>query len=300
MNRLKSDARLGCSVAPEPVEIPSHRLVQGVRVPSFVYGTAWKEEETARLTRLALSCGFRGIDTANQRRHYFEAAVGEAVRDAIASGMPRSDLFLQTKFTFVGGQDHRLPYDPRAPVARQVAQSFERSLEHLGVEHIDSLVLHGPSTQPGLAEADWDAWGAMEDLQRSGATRLVGVSNVNAAQLQELWQRARVRPSIVQNRTFTRPASDQDVRSFCKANGIVYQGFSLLTAIRPALRHPSLVEAAEELGVGPEQAVFAYCLADGMVALTGTSSGDHMRMDLAVQRLRPPEAWVARMRALLG
>ncbi|HEY8134136.1 MAG TPA: aldo/keto reductase, partial [Thermoanaerobaculia bacterium] len=51
--------------------------------PPFIYGTAWKENETERLTRLALEAGFRGIDTANQRRHYFEAGVGAAVAKAI-------------------------------------------------------------------------------------------------------------------------------------------------------------------------------------------------------------------------
>src|SRR5437870_10988841 len=93
--------------------------------PDFLYGTAWKEERTAELTELALRAGFRGIDTANQRRHYFEAAVGEAVA---RSGVPRAELFLQTKFTYVRGQDHRLPYDPSAPVAEQVAQSLASSL----------------------------------------------------------------------------------------------------------------------------------------------------------------------------
>jgi diketogulonate reductase-like aldo/keto reductase len=108
-------------------------LLDGVRVPRFLYGTAWKEGRTQRLTELALRQGFRGIDTANQRRHYHEAAVGQASAAATAAGqVTREDLFLQTKFTFRAGQDHRLPYDPQAPVRRQVEQSFAGSLEHLG------------------------------------------------------------------------------------------------------------------------------------------------------------------------
>src|SRR5215208_1525702 len=117
-------------------------LMEGVRVPPFLYGTAWKEGETQRLTELALRQGFRGIDTANQRRHYHEAAVGQAVAAVVASGLvSRGDLFLQTKFTFRGGQDHRLPYDPQAPIADQVQQSLASSLTHLGVERIDSYLL---------------------------------------------------------------------------------------------------------------------------------------------------------------
>src|SRR5689334_17727405 len=94
--------------------------IDGVRVPRFLYGTAWKEDETQRLTGLALRQGFRGIDTANQRRHYHEAAVGQAVAAAVASGLVARDaLFLQTKFTFRPGQDDRLPYDPEAPIRTQ-------------------------------------------------------------------------------------------------------------------------------------------------------------------------------------
>src|SRR4026209_1616403 len=98
--------------------------IDGVRVPRFLYGTAWKEDQTRPLTELGLKQGFRGIDTANQRKHYHEAAVGEAVAAAIASGRVRRDeLFLQSKFTSRPGQDHRLPYDPSAPIATQVEHS---------------------------------------------------------------------------------------------------------------------------------------------------------------------------------
>ena len=125
--------------------------IDGVRVSRFFYGTAWKEDETTRLTGLALGQGFRGIDTANQRKHYHEAGVGQGIREAVKSRrVTRDDLFLQTKFTFRGGQDHRLPYDPAAPTADQVAQSFARSLEHLGTDVIDSYVLHGPTSRAGL------------------------------------------------------------------------------------------------------------------------------------------------------
>ena len=129
--------------------------VQGVRVPVFLYGTAWKEDETARLTSAALDAGFRGVDTANQRRHYHEAGVGAAVQRALAGGrLRREDLFLQTKFTYLNGQDQRLPYDAAAPVAAQVEQSFASSLEHLGVDRVDSYVLHGPSRTRGLGAED--------------------------------------------------------------------------------------------------------------------------------------------------
>src|SRR5580692_5693311 len=153
--------------------------IDGVRVPRFLYGTAWKEDETEPLTRLAVECGFRGIDTANQRRHYHEAAVGRAIAASIASRqVSRDELFLQTKFTFRRGQDQRLPYDPQAPIPVQIEQSFASSLEHLGVEAIDSYLLHGPTQPTGLATPDWEAWRAMEAIHDSGRTRFLGISNV--------------------------------------------------------------------------------------------------------------------------
>src|SRR5438309_11632510 len=102
-------------------------------VPDFLYGTAWKEDRTQALTELALRTGFRGIDTANQRRHYFEAGVGQALAAAYrAGGVTRADVFLQTKFTYEGGQDHRLPHDPAPSLPTQVSQSMARPLDHLG------------------------------------------------------------------------------------------------------------------------------------------------------------------------
>src|SRR6476661_1320994 len=114
-------------------------------IPDFLYGTAWKEDRTAALTELAIRMGFRAIDTANQRRHYFEAGVGQGLFAAYKAGVVvREHLFLQTKFTYQTGQDHRLPYDADADLSTQVAQSLASSLEHLGADYVDSFVLHGP------------------------------------------------------------------------------------------------------------------------------------------------------------
>jgi diketogulonate reductase-like aldo/keto reductase len=252
-------------------------------MPRFLYGTAWKEEQTRSLTELALRQGFRGIDTANQRRHYHEAAVGEAIAASIASGLvSREELFLQTKFTFRAGQDHRLPYDPQAPIRVQVEQSFARSLKHLGCERIDSYVLHGPMQRVGLTPADWEAWHAMETLYTSGRTRLLGVSNISVEQLQELCQQARVRPHIVQNRCYAVLGWDRPVRQFCAAQGLVYQGFSLLTANQQVLASPQVNRIARGHGRTVAQVVFRFALDVGMVPLTGTSDSEHMQQDLEI------------------
>ena len=220
-------------------------MIADVRVPRFLYGTAWKEDATQVLTQLALQHGFRGIDTANQRRHYHEAAVGQAISAAIATGLvTRDELFVQTKYTFQTGQDHRLPYDPAAPVPVQVEQSFASSLEHLGVETLDSYVLHGPSQRSGLAPDDWAAWRAMEAIHDSGRARLLGICNVSRDQLQVLCRGARIHPRFVQNRCFANRGWDGGIREFCSNHGMIYQGFSLLTANLSTVRHPQVAQIA--------------------------------------------------------
>lgn len=257
--------------------------IDGVRVPRFLYGTAWKEDETRRLTELALRSGCRGIDTANQRRHYFEAAVGEAIQAAIYGGhVGRDELFLQTKFTFSRGQDHRLPYDADAPIGAQVEQSLVSSLAHLRSEVIDSFLLHGPSERTGLTAADWEAWRAMEELHASGRVRLVGVSNFGLDQLESLCARAKVLPRFVQNRCYAVTRWDRQIRDFCTANEITYQGFSLLTANRTALGQPAMAEIAKRHGRTVSQIVFRFALDVGMIPLTGTTNSNHVREDLQV------------------
>jgi diketogulonate reductase-like aldo/keto reductase len=270
-------------------------------IPAFLYGTAWKEDDTERLAALALKAGFRGIDTANQRKHYHEAGVGAGLAAAFATGtLARKDVFLQTKFTFRGGQDHRLPYDPNAPVPVQVEQSFARSLVHLGVSSIDSFVLHGPSTRDGLTPTDWDAWRAMERVHDSGKVHWLGASNVDLDQLEALCDGARIRPRFVQNRCYAVHGWDREVRRYCGKNGITYQGFSLLTANRAALAHSAIHKLADRYGKTAEQIVFRFALEVGMLPLTGTTSREHMRADLDAANFRLTPEEVAAIESLKG
>ncbi|MGE0549044.1 MAG: aldo/keto reductase family protein [Kofleriaceae bacterium] len=251
-------------------------------LPAILYGTAWKEQATERLVLAAWEAGFRGFDTANQRKHYFEQAVGQALAAKLAGGAKRDELFIQTKFTFRDGQDHRLPYDPHAAVADQVRQSVRSSLEHLQVEWIDSLVLHGPSQRDGLGTADREAWQAMEGLCDTGTISRLGVSNVTAEQLAELVGFARIAPTFVQNRCYADRGWDRQVRQLCSRHHIIYQGFSLLTANRMVLAHPTVVAIAKDHRRTPAQIVFRFSQQLGMLPLTGTSSVEHMRQDLAI------------------
>ena len=272
-----------------------HLLVDGVRVPGFLYGTAWKEDATESWVRKALDAGFRGIDTANQRKHYFEAGVGAALR-----AWQGDEIFIQTKFTYRRGQDERLPYDPNASVGEQVRQSLRSSLEHLGLQRVDSLVLHGPSKRHGLDASDREAWNAMEALVDEGLVRLLGVSNVSAEQL-ALFVGLSKRPlAFVQNRCYARQGWDRSVREVCKASGVIYQGFSLLTANPEVLRSNELHTIAARHECTPQQAVFRMAVQLGILPLTGTCNVEHMRSDLAIGDLALSPDEVARLEALAG
>ena len=260
--------------------------LQPAFLPDFLYGTAWKEERTAGLVELALRLGFRGVDTANQRRHYFEAGVGQGLAAAYRAGVvARSDLFLQTKFTNRPGQDHRLPYDPEASLSVQVAQSLASSLEHLGTDHVDSYVLHGPASGQGWTDADAEVWEAMRKERDAGRTRRLGVSNVSLRHLEQMVEVRSEAPGFVQNRCYARFGWDREVRAFCNERKIIYQGFSLLTANAEVLRHPVVTGLAARAGFTPAQVVFAFARAVGMLPLTGTSSAEHMTQDLASRSL---------------
>jgi diketogulonate reductase-like aldo/keto reductase len=251
-----------------------------IPVPCFMYGTAWKKEATARLVELAVESGFTAIDTANQLIHYQEALVGEALLSLAAKGVNRETLFLQTKFTSVDGQGGQQPYDAQADLTTQVRQSFASSLDHLHTDY----VLHAPFFRRGLSDADWEVWAAMAEFYRAGKTKMIGVSNISAAQLQELCDKAAVRPMMVQNRCFAVTGWDFHVRRICEEQGIIYQGFSLLTANRDVLTESALRAIAQRAGVGPAQVIFRFAMQVGMLPLTGTTSAQHMKEDLAAER----------------
>jgi diketogulonate reductase-like aldo/keto reductase len=278
--------------------MPAH---QAVLVPEFLYGTAWKEDRTPALSELALRMGFRGIDTANQRRHYFEAGVGEGLAAAYRAGVvTRAELFLQTKFTYRPGQDHRLPYDPAADLSTQVAQSMASSLEHVGTDHVDSYVLHGPASGHGWTEYDAEVWAAMGRERDAGRTRFLGVSNVSLRHLEQMTASGAEAPAFVQNRCFARFGWDRDVRAFCIDRKIVYQGFSLLTANPEVLGHALVARIAARGNATQAQVVFRFAQAVGMLPLTGTSSAEHMQQDLASRDLALSADEVRALESLAG
>lgn len=281
-------------------------------LPAFIYGTAWKKDATADLVYLALHAGIRAIDTANQPKHYQEQLVGSGIRKALQEGMvKRADIYVQTKFTSVSGQDpDNLPYDPKDPLSKQVRDSVESSLQHLRTSgdrfddvdgsYIDTVVLHSP--MPTIAET-MEVWETLERFV-PGKIRNLGVSNCNLFTLMNIFERATIKPAVVQNRFYPQTKFDIGLRKFCLEKAIIYQSFWTLTA------NPKLVWSAEvgvlanQLGISTQAAL--YCLVLGLeniVVLNGTKRHERMRADLDAVELvkafsiRSPEAWERMLQA---
>eukprot|EP00913_Durusdinium_trenchii_P010184 g9549.t1 len=211
----------------------------------FLYGTAWKEGQTAELVVKAVRAGFRGIDTACQPKHYQEDLVGEALaRLASEDHLPREQLWLQTKFTPIRGQDpRRVPYDTQAPLKKQVEQSIQKSLENLRTSYIDSLMMHSP--MPTLEE-NLEVWGVFEQAVEAGHVRQLGISNCYDPRVfQMIYDAVRIKPKVLQNRFYADSGYDRELRAFCLENGVKYQTFWTLTA------NPHLLDAWRGAAGGP-------------------------------------------------
>jgi diketogulonate reductase-like aldo/keto reductase len=143
-------------------------------------------------------------------------------------------------------------------------------------------LLHGPSLSHGIIDADLEIWQAMEELVRSRKVKFLDISNVNMAQVEELYRNVSIKPSFIQNRCFAITQWDQDVRTFSQKNKIIYQGFSLLTANQPYLLLHHMQLLAIKYNKTLPQIIFRFANQVGMLPLTGTTNQQHMDNDLNI------------------
>lgn len=307
-------------------------------IPVFLYGTAWKKEQSADLVYAAVNAGFRAIDTAAQPRHYQEDLVGEGIRRAIADGIVRrEDLYVrvhsiqlikecimadhdkvQTKFSPIGAQDpNNMPYDPKASVTEQVHTSIKSSLNNLRPSsdpasvddaYIDTLVIHSPLH---TLEMTLEAWSALETYVPH-RIRNLGISNCSLPVLREINDspQVKVKPAVVQNRFYEDTSFDISLRAFCREHYIIYQSFWTLTANPDLVRSTPVQQLAARANTSPAAALYTLVVGLGDVTvLNGTKNEGRMREDLeAPKRVEEftqaqPEQWqqlLAGFRALIG
>lgn len=176
--------------------VRAHSAPDVLTKPHLIYGTAWKKEATAGLVYDAIKTGFRYIDTACQPKHYNEAGVGNGLMAAAQElGLTRQDLWLQTKFTPVAGQDPaRIPYDKDKPIDQQAEESLNVSLKNLKTDYLDSWVLH---SSPGSFEDLMKVWRVMERAVDDQKVLAIGISNIYDIETFELlYKQARHKPKV--------------------------------------------------------------------------------------------------------
>lgn len=270
----------------------------GIPMPSLIYGTAWKKDKTADLVTKAVKYGFRGIDTACQPKHYNEAGVGEAIQRLTSEGINRKDLYIQTKFTPLNGQDpFDIPYDRKAPLNKQVAQSFEMSKKNLGVSYVDGLIMHSPLEN---IDRSMIVWKAMEEVYKQEGTKQIGISNCyNLEMLTQLYEAAFIKPTILQNRFYKDTDYDNEIRQWCQEKNIIYQSFWTLTANPQILSSEPIQKTAQTYQKTAEQIFFRALVDIGIVPLIGTCSDEHMKEDLEIFNFDLPITVIQEITSLL-
>ncbi|THZ57452.1 hypothetical protein D6C85_10439 [Aureobasidium pullulans] len=270
-------------------------------MPSMIYGTAWKGESTAELTKTAIRCGFTGVDTAPDLKNYREDLVGDAIRECFNNGdVVRKQLYvstptIQTKFTpSEGVQSIHLPYDKESPLAEQVKQSIKNSLHHLKEDHgprtvpghayIDCLILHFPLQ---TASATFEVWAAMETFVPQEVRRL-GLSNVSVQVLRRIYETVSIKPFVVQNRWCAQTGYDAALRTFCLEKGIIYQAYGILTKSPELLLCEPVLQVVRLAGVSKAAALYFLVKSLGNVSiLDGTCDREHMVSDqIELEHLR--------------
>ena len=260
----------------------------GNRLP-LLYGSAWKEDQTAMNVVDAVLAGFRGVDTACQPQHYREDLVGEALRTLKNEhGIGREAVWLQTKFTPAQHQGADVPYDPAAPLSDQIAQSVQVSLKNLQVVRVDALLLHGPLE---THERTMEAWRAMEAQVELGFVTQLGISNLHdVRRFERIYDEASVKPRVLQNRFSPQLGHDAEIRIFCQRHNVIYQPSWVLSANGQQLKSPAVTAAALAHRVEPEQVLFSYLRQQGAQPLSGTTSTDYMKDNLASSDFAPSRA----------
>lgn len=241
-----------------------------IRIPKLGLGT-WMipEGDTAAAVREAIRLGYRHIDTAQAYGN--ESGVGQGVRE---SGLSRDKLFVTSKIA----AEHKTYAD--------AARSIDESLQKTGLDYLDLLLIHSPQPWAEFREKNryFDenraVWRALEEAQKAGKVRAIGVSNFLQDDLESLLTGCTVRPAV--NQILTHIANTPlALLDYCREQGILCEAYSPI-AHGEALKLPAVTAMAQRYGVTPAQLCIRYVLQLGMVALPKTANPQHMAANAAV------------------
>jgi diketogulonate reductase-like aldo/keto reductase len=245
-------------------------LANGVNIPKLGLGT-WRIDDgtAAEIVKDAIGVGYRHIDTAQAYEN--EHGVGEGVR---ASGIARDEVFVTTKL---------------AAECKSYADAKKRidgSLEALGLEHIDLMLIHSPQPWSEFREGghffegNLEAWRALEDAHQAGKLRAIGVSNFERADLDNILDQGNVPPAV--NQILAHVGNTPfDLIEYSEKRGILLEAYSPV-AHGAALNDPNLADMAAKYDVSIAQMCIRYCLQLHLLPLPKTSKVEHMRSNAAV------------------
>lgn len=292
---------------------PAPHLQDGSPIPRLIYGTSIHEPPHPQPDVLvALRHGYRGVDTASSRKFHSEIRDGEAIREATTTTQDvvgRESLLIQTKYTSPYGHPRdqsTWPYHVEDSPSLRVLKSVARSVEDLQVDAIDVYFLHRPlDSLPETLEA----WQTLEDIVRRGGVRYLGLCNVCASMLGQVWDRTSIKPLFVQN-PFRKDGLGYDVEvvRYCQQKGIVYQIFGLFSPCNEELFDCEPVSTIMGLGATKHQALIralleaARAIGLTLCILSGTTSERHMGENMAAleSKFKVKESTTCGMLKILG
>lgn len=231
-------------------------------MPRIGFGT-WEitPDDTARkVVREALNAGYRLIDTA--RIYGNERGVGAAVRE---SGVARGSIYVTTKlWNDDQGYDRTL-------------RACDKSLEKLGLDYLDSYLIHWPATQKR-----YESWRAFETLIQNGRIKSAGVSNFTIRHLEELSLRSKLVPAVNQIEFHPFIYTEQKaLLAYCKKENIIVEGYSPLNRISHE-RHVEILRISHAYNKTPQQIVLRWCFQHDVVPIVRSKNREHINSDIAI------------------
>ncbi len=242
-------------------DVPALPMKTGATIPQLGFGVFQVDPaETRDVALAALEVGYRHIDTAEMYGN--EHGVGQAVAE---SGLERDEVFITTKL-------NNGAHDPAA-----VGPAFDRSLEALGMDHVDLFLIHWP--MPGVGDY-LETWRSMEEIHASGRALAIGVSNFNIAHIQRLLDAGATVPAV--NQIEVHPWFPQNqLRDFNAEHGILTEAWSPIARGR-LLDEAAIVETAERVGRTPAQVTLRWHIQRGDVVFPKTVHRDRMAENFAL------------------
>jgi 2,5-diketo-D-gluconate reductase A len=259
---------------------PTVTLSHGAAMPRLGLGTSPMNYDAAeRAVVQALEVGYRLVDTAENYRN--EVGVGRALK---ASGVPREELFVTTKF------------NKRWHSVEGARTAYEASASKLGLDYIDLLLIHWPNPDQ---DRYVEAWQGLIALLDGGQVRAIGTSNFKPAHLQRLIDETGVTPDV--NQIQLSPLwTKQEDRDFDAEHGIVTEAWSPIGKGGDLLDHPSVVEAAEAHGKTPAQVVLRWHVQQGVVPIPKSANPERLAQNLEVFDFALTDEELASLSALNG